>query len=234
MTGQEHCVASKLCALNIAGSYRSTMSDQIFLLGSGGHAKMVIEAIRSRSNLEIIACLAAKASTDEHVLGIPVLTEEDSLLKDYANRGILGFVAIGENQLRRKLSTKLSNLGIEIPVVIAATAYVSPSARIGNGTVVMPNAAIGAETTIGAGSIINTTSSVDHDGIIGEFVHIAPGCHLAGNVRVGDSSFLGIGTVVIPERTVGSRSVVGAGAVVTRDVPDNETWIGCPARPMRR
>ncbi len=97
----------------------------------------------------------------------------------------------------------------------------------------MPGAILGAETRVGRGAIINTASSIDHDGNIGDYVHIAPGVHLAGCVTVGEASFLGVGACVIPERSIGSGSTIGAGAVVVRDVPDNQVWVGCPARYLK-
>jgi len=206
----------------------------IFILGASGHARMVIEAARSQRHYRVVACLAAEAGLGEQLLGVPVYTESEALLKQYAQQQLLGFVAIGDNRLRRKLSDRLSDLNIRYPTIVSAHAYVSPSATINPGVVVMPGAIIGANTTVGTGAIVNTGCSIDHDGIIEEFAHIAPGCRLAGNVTVGAESLVGIGTIVIPQRSIGRASITGAGSVIIHNVPDGETWVGCPGRAIRK
>jgi UDP-perosamine 4-acetyltransferase len=206
----------------------------IFILGASGHARMVIEAAHSQANYRVVACLAADSSIGEHLLGIPVHQESESLLKQFAQQQLQGFVAIGDNRLRRRLSEKISNLNISQPTIVSAYSYISPSAKVNSGVVVMPGAIIGANTTIGTGAIINTGCSIDHDGIIEDFVHIAPGCRLAGNVTVGANALLGIGTVVIPQRIIGRAATTGAGSVIIRNVPEGETWVGCPATAIKK
>jgi acetyltransferase-like isoleucine patch superfamily enzyme len=81
--------------------------------------------------------------------------------------------------------------------------------------------------------IVNTGVIVEHDCVIDSHVHIAPGCCLAGAARVGEGSFLGIGCRILPGLSVGRWCVVGAGAVVIRDIEDNTTVAGVPARILR-
>jgi acetyltransferase-like isoleucine patch superfamily enzyme len=81
--------------------------------------------------------------------------------------------------------------------------------------------------------IINTAASVDHDGHIGAHAHTGPGCHLAGNVSVGQGTQSGVGVMAIPGVTIGEWSIIGAGAVVTRDIPANVTAVGAPARVIK-
>ncbi|MGZ9197173.1 MAG: DapH/DapD/GlmU-related protein, partial [Candidatus Deferrimicrobiaceae bacterium] len=75
--------------------------------------------------------------------------------------------------------------------------------------------------------------SVDHDCAIGDFVHICPGAHLGGAVVVEEGTFLGVGSSVVPGIRIGRWSVIGAGAVVTKDIPDNCTAVGVPARVIK-
>lgn len=86
--------------------------------------------------------------------------------------------------------------------------------------------------TIGLGGIINIESSVDHDCVLGNGVHICPGARLAGDVHVGDRSWIDIGAAVRQGIQIGSDVVVGAGAAVVNDVPDELTVVGVPARPL--
>lgn len=206
------------------------MPDRLVILGAGGHAKMVIEAARTQSQYEPSLCLAHIDDLVPHVLGVAVEAESDERLAALQQAGYHAFVAVGSNRLRRKLCTKLEAIGLPLATIVSSRAWVSPSATVGNGAVIMPGAIIGAAASIGRGAIINTAASVDHDGIIGDYVHLAPGVHLAGCVSIGETTFLGVGVSVIPERTIGSGTTIGAGAVVVRDVPDNQVWVGCPAK----
>ena len=79
--------------------------------------------------------------------------------------------------------------------------------------------AVLSDTTLGEHTIINTGATVDHDCVIGDFVHIAPGAHLAGNVHVDEGALLGIGSCVIPGCKIGKDTIIGAGATVICDVP---------------
>lgn len=202
---------------------------QMFLLGAGGHAKMVLESLASMNQYEIIGCLEPQPKFDR-VLGFPVLTENTSTLERLLESKALAFVALGDNRQREKLTEHLRSLGFDFATIISTSAYVSASATIEPGTVIMPKAVVGAETRIGPGVIINTASSVDHDGIIEGFVHVAPGCHLAGKVKVQQGAMLGIGTCVIPERCIGAWSILGANSTVVRDIPPGTTYVGTPAR----
>jgi acetyltransferase-like isoleucine patch superfamily enzyme len=89
-------------------------------------------------------------------------------------------------------------------------------------------------SVVAANVILNTGCTIDHHCQIGQHVHVAPGAHLAGAVKVGAGSFLGIGTVVTPERAIGEWSTVAAGAVVTKDIPSRVVAAGAPARVIGR
>ena len=79
------------------------------------------------------------------------------------------------------------------------------------------------------GCIINTCSSVDHDCVIGDFVHIAVGSHLSGTVKVGDATWIGAGATVSNNVSICGRCMIGAGAVVVDDITESGTYMGVPA-----
>jgi UDP-perosamine 4-acetyltransferase len=80
--------------------------------------------------------------------------------------------------------------------------------------------------------IVNTGAIIDHDCVIGDHVHLAPGTKLAGNVSVEEGAFLGIGATVVPEINIGKFSRVGAGAVVINDISPFTTVVGVPAKAL--
>ena len=77
---------------------------------------------------------------------------------------------------------------------------------------------------------MNTGAIIEHDCIIGDFANICPGVSMAGHTKIGRKSFLGIGSTIMDDITVGEESVVGAGAVVIRNVPDRVVVAGVPAK----
>ncbi|MCA8987891.1 MAG: acetyltransferase, partial [Planctomycetaceae bacterium] len=129
-----------------------------------------------------------------------------------------------------KVMERAQQAGCLFPVLSHPTSIISPSAQLGTGTVLCAGSIVGTGAVLGTGCLLNTGSSVDHDCRLAEFVHVCPGAHLAGDVKVGAESWIGIGTAVIEGRTIGARSIIGAGSVVTRDLPDDVVAYGNPAR----
>ena len=205
----------------------------VFILGAGGHAKMAIETLASMPEYQIVSCMDKQPLSDQ-ILGYPVCYEKTETLAQLLEAKALALVALGDNRLRQQVTEKLQAFGFSFATAIASSAYVSPSAQLGPGTVVMPRAAVGAMARIGQGVILNTSCSVDHDSILGDFVHIAPGCHLAGGVTIDQGAMLGIGTCVIPNRRIGAWSILGANSTVVRDVPAESTYVGTPACELQR
>ena len=201
--------------------------------GAGGHAKVVIEILRSRREYEIVGLLDTRIERGANVLGVDVLGD-DSLMADLRQRGVehafIGVGSVGDSQPRRQLYDKVVSSGFQIVPAIHANAVVSVSAQIGVGPTIMAGAIVNANAVIGDNVIVNTGAIVEHDCVIGDHTHIATGARLAGGVQVGPGSHIGIGAVVRQEIKIGEGAIVGAGAVVVRDVPDFKTVIGVPAK----
>ena len=201
--------------------------------GAGGHAKVVIEILRSMRGYEIVVLLDTRIERGANVLGVEVLGD-DSLMAELKGRGIehafIGVGTVGDAQPRRQLYEKVVDFGFQIVPAIHAAAIVSSSAQIGIGPTIMAGAIVNADVVIGHNVIVNTGAIVEHDCVIGDHTHIATGARLAGGVHVGPGSHIGIGAIVRQEIKIGEGAIVGAGAVVVRDVPAGKTVIGVPAR----
>jgi sugar O-acyltransferase (sialic acid O-acetyltransferase NeuD family) len=123
--------------------------------------------------------------------------------------------------------------GLKTPITKHPASFVSPSSSLGKGSQVLAGSVISVLSTIGEACIINTNASVDHECLIGDGVHIAPGATLCGCVTVERFSMIGAGAVVLPRTKIGEGSVIGAGSVVTKDIPSNVVAFGSPARVIR-
>jgi sugar O-acyltransferase (sialic acid O-acetyltransferase NeuD family) len=198
---------------------------RIAVLGSGGHAKVVIATLQAAGHDVAAVFDDDPATWGALVLGVAVAGPIAALLPERFESGV---VAVGDNAARRDLAGRV---GLRWLTPIHPAAWVDPSARIGPGTVVGAGAVIQPEAVVGAHAIINTRAIVEHDCAVGNFAHLAPGACLAGGVRVGEGTLVGIGAAVIPGCRIGSWSIVGAGAVVVRDLPDGVVAVGVPARP---
>jgi sugar O-acyltransferase (sialic acid O-acetyltransferase NeuD family) len=198
----------------------------VIVIGAGGHAKVVIATLQA-AGFQVAAALDdEKSRWGLELLGVSVTGP----VSDEAVRGRSAIIALGDNLVRRQLADKLA--GADWISVVHPSATVHPTVRLGEGTIVMAGAVIQPDADVGTHSIINTAATVDHDCLVGSFAHLAPGVHLAGEVRIADGVFLGIGTVVIPRKSVGEWTVVGAGSVVINDLPARVKAVGAPAKAM--
>jgi sugar O-acyltransferase (sialic acid O-acetyltransferase NeuD family) len=201
----------------------------LLIIGAGGHGKVVADTALLLG-WENVAFLDDRAAALEPLLGLPVV----GTLSDLPAQGRVfssAIVALGDATLRLELTDRCRRSGLEVVSILHPMAYVSRFASMGPGCVAFAQSAVNAGAKMGAACIVNTGATVDHDCLIGEGVHICPGAHLAGNVRVGDRSWVGIAATIRQGLTIGRDAIVGAGAVVVADVADASTVTGVPARP---
>jgi sugar O-acyltransferase (sialic acid O-acetyltransferase NeuD family) len=180
-----------------------------------------------------VAFLDDRSPALTSVLGLPVLGSTASLVR-LADQFRDAIVAVGDSRKRLFLISELENLGYGVPVIVHPRATVSLFAKLAAGTVVMAGAVVNPDASVGKGGIINTGACVDHDCRLGAGVHVCPGVSLAGNVTVGDRTWLGIGSCAKQGVVIGCDVVVGAGATVVCNVGDGLTVVGTPARALAR
>lgn len=199
----------------------------MILIGYSGHAFVVYGILKSMGK-EVTGYCDEKEKTF-NPFNLPYLGNEQNAIT--ALEANTFFIAIGDNAIREKVFTDLSTKNLFPQNAIHASSVVDDSALISqHGVMIAANATINPLVKIGAGVICNTSCSVDHECILEDFVHIAPGAVLCGNVKVGSKSFIGANAVVKQGVTIGSNAIIGAGAVVVKDVPDNTIVMGVPAK----
>ena len=200
----------------------------VVVIGNGGHSRSCIDAWSATSPSQPVGCTGPNPT---EVSEIPYLGTDDALPDLLAQGHTHVFVALGGSKARERCLRHAVELGFTAHTLVADSAQVARTARIGAGTAVLRGAIVGAFTEVGEGAIINTGASIDHNCVIGSYAHIAPGTHLAGCVEIGAHTMLGVGVSVVPGIKIGAGATVGAGAVVISDVLDGQTVVGVPARP---
>jgi sugar O-acyltransferase (sialic acid O-acetyltransferase NeuD family) len=206
-------------------------TDKLILVGAGGHARVVFDALRTLGawrSIEIRDDVpkAASACFD----GLPVMTPALPPEMD----GVLAHVALGHNDTRRRLAEKLLSRGARLASVVHPRATVSSLAEIADGTFIAANAVVTVAARVGAAAIINHGAVVDHDCAVGAFAHIAPGAVLGGGVVIGAGVLVGAGAVILPGIKIGDGACIGAGAVVTKPVAPQVVVTGVPARVVKQ
>jgi len=206
------------------------MKETLIIIGASGHGKVIAD-IASRMNKWLnIYFLDDDASINE-CTGLKVIGRLIDASKYKAEADF--FVAIGNNYTREKIQENLIAEGVSLATIVHPNTAIGNRVEIGMGTVVMAGVVINSSSNIGKGCIINTHSSVDHDNVIEDYVHISPGVNLAGTVRVGKGSWIGIGGVVNNNITICNNCQLGAGTVVIKNIIESGLYVGVPAKKIK-
>ena len=185
----------------------------MYLYGASGHAKVIIDILKA-NHIEIEGLVDDNPNINE-LLGYPVFHGREDISPL--------IISIGDNKIRQMIAHKLN---VEFGTAIHPSAMISPYAIVREGSVIMQGAVVQSCACIGKHCIVNTGVSVDHECVIGDYVHISPHSTLCGNVHVGEGCWIGAGTTVLPGVKVGKWSVIGAGSVFAKDIPDGVLAVG--------
>lgn len=204
----------------------------ILVLGAGGHGKAVIDLLIAEGAWRVVGVVDA-APRVAAVLGVPVLGDESAFAAQRAAGVAAAHPAIGNNAQRVAAAARLRATGFALPALVHPAATIGRGVALAEGAAVLARVVIGPEARIGRLVLVNTGAIVEHDCVLEEGAHIAPGAVLAGGVRIGAGAMVGAGAVIRPGVTVGAGAIIGAGAVVLADVPPGATVAGVPAQPLR-
>jgi sugar O-acyltransferase (sialic acid O-acetyltransferase NeuD family) len=203
--------------------------------GAGGHGKVIADILVSGNQHELVGFIDDdKGLRGTRVLGVPVVGDGEWLREHGRAHHACVALGVGDNHKRRELAKKCTAWNLEIVTLVHPRSTVSSSAILGNGTVVMGGAVVNAQAKIGLGVIVNTGAIVEHDVEIGDYAHISPNASLGGASCAGPLAHMGIGSVLLPGVRVGAGSIVGAGAVVVKDLPADVVAVGLPAKIVRK
>ena len=197
------------------------MKEKIIIIGSGGHAKSVIDVIESTNSWEIVGLIGLQSDLNKKVLGYEVVGTDDEL-KSFRKICKNCFIAIGQiksSDKRFNIAEKLSKLDFQLPNIISSSAIISKHAKIQYGTFIGHGAIINANVIIGKNCIINSKTLLEHDTEIGDFCHISTGTLINGGVKIGNHSFIGSGTIIREGIKIPPKTILAAGKTILHFPP---------------
>ena len=206
--------------------------EPIVLIGAGGHCLSCIDVLESAKSYWVVGILDTVEKVGSKVSGIEVIGTDDDIpdmVKQYKNF-LISIGQIKSPEKRIKIYNSVKKYGGILPVLISPKAYVSPSAVVGEGSIIMHNALINAGAVIGICSIINTGALIEHEAVINDFCHISTHAVVNGQVTIGKRSFLGSNSVIANNVSLPDEIIVAAGACIMKDPEKTGIYIGNPAR----
>lgn len=208
------------------------MSKNLVILGAGGFA---------RETLDVVDAINAVSPTWD-MLGF-IVDQQYGKPGDVINdKPILGgfewieahadtyvICGVGAPEHRFKMIRRLMNLPIKYATLVHPNAVITRWLNLGVGVIITAGCILTNQIRIGNHVHINLDCTIGHDAVLEDFVTIAPGAHISGNVHLREGVYVGTGANLIEKKTVGAWSIIGAGSTVVKDIPPNTTAVGVPA-----
>ncbi|MGE5432243.1 MAG: acetyltransferase [Syntrophomonadaceae bacterium] len=205
----------------------------IAVFGAGGFGKEVQAWIQQIGGWEFIGFFDDNIPVNSFVNDAPVLGGLEEL-NNYQDELNVVF-AIGDPIIKKRIIECLSNKKIVFPVLIHPSAVIGNPKyiEIGAGTIIAPNTVVTTNIVIGKHVALNYSCTVGHDTVIKDYSAFMPGVNISGEVEIGECVYVGTGAKIINRKNIGDNTLVGAGAVVTKSLPEYCTAVGVPAKPIK-
>lgn len=219
------------------------MKQKVIILGGVGNGTVITQAIldanrRNACDLEVVGYLSDRLEIGELIEGYPVVakTSPENIKKLTAEgyKFIYTVYRIDGQPERLKLFDDLGLNENNLATFIHPLAYVAPDVIIEPGVVIMPYAMISSAAHLCMGTIIMTGATIGHNTTIGKNGHIASQAVVGAYITTGRGVHIGLNSCVRENVTIGDNSAIGMGAVQTRNVGDNEIWVGNPSKFLRK
>ena len=211
---------------------------KIIIFGFGVQLKVVLDCIKSMKNYKAIGFISEKNtfSASKKIKYLGPIEDLKKITKKHKPNNLLGVVAIGSNFVRKQIVKKVNKLNKKFRWVniIHPTAIISKNTKIGFGNVILAGSIICTDSIIGNHVYINTGTCIDHDNVFFDFSSTGPKVATGGNVKIGESSFLGIGSTIKHNITIGKNTVIGGQSFVCNNCLPNSLYYGVPAIKIKK
>jgi sugar O-acyltransferase (sialic acid O-acetyltransferase NeuD family) len=212
------------------------MKEKVVLIGSGGHAKVVADILREMGTYEIIGVTVKDTGSHDTFCGYPILGGDEvlpKLINDGVRSVAIGIGGFTDNNLRKRVYTKVKALGFRVVSAIHPRTAISGSASLGEGVVIFPGVIINTEVRVGNNVVIATGSTVDHETTVEDHVLISAGVTIGAYASIREGALIALGAKIVSGIQVGKNALVAAGGVVIENVGENARVFGVPARPRQ-
>jgi len=209
---------------------------KIAVFGAGGfgrEVKMLIDQINEKTpTYEFVGFFDDGEPKGKMVNGFPVLGGKDEL-NDYPEALCIAY-AVGNPATKKIIVDGLTNPNVSTPALIHPNVYVGKDdVTIGDGCIICAGCVITVNIKIGRFVILNLGCTVGHDTIIEDHASFMPSVNISGEVLIKEGVYAGTGAKIINQLEIGLYTIVGAGAVVSKTLPDYCTAVGIPAKPIK-
>lgn len=205
----------------------------IYIIGAGGFAREVAWLIRRINEVKNTWNIVGFIDANKELLGTEFdgykVVGDDKYLN--SKTGAYCVCAIGSSTLRKKIVSNLTN--VRFATLIDPNVQMSSSTKIGEGSIICAGSIITVDGNIGNHVIVNLDCTIGHDANLEDFVTLYPSVNVSGNVHLGECVEMGTGSKIIQGLDVSKNSIVGAGAVVVRNIEEPGTYVGVPAKRIK-
>lgn len=215
--------------------YLGEKMKNLYIIGAGGCGREIAWLVERINNVEATWNLKGFIDDNESCWGTKeegytVLGGCEYLINIAKKHTVYAVCAIGSSLVRKKVIEKFKGSNVKFATLIDPSVIISDRVKIGSGTTICAGNIITVDIQIGNHVIINFDCTLTHDDIIEDFVTLYPSVNVSGNVVIGNLVELGTGTQIIQGKRICSNSIVGAGAVIIKDIEEPGTYVGCPAK----
>lgn len=209
---------------------------KIGIVGAGGFGREIKNLIESINRVEkkydIIGFFDDSFKQGDIINGIPVLGNITSI--NSIDHPLSIVVGIGEPKIKRKIVDFIENDLVDFPSLIHPSVIISSDdVSLGIGNIICAGSIITCNIELMDFVTINLSCTVGHDTIINSFCSFMPSVNISGEVIIEEDVYVGTGAKIINKLRIGKSTIVGAGAVVAKSLPENCTAVGIPAKPIK-
>ena len=208
----------------------------IVIIGGGNQAHYTIDIIEKEGKYNIVGIIDSVHDVGSDCFGYKILGRQEDIveiIKQYQIQG--GLITIGDNWIRYVIFNQILNLvpNFEFVNAIHPSVIIGNTTELGFGIVAMAGCIFNPKAKIGNFTFFATGAQVEHDNIIHDYASISAGSLTGGYVTLGKFSAITLGVTVLDRIEIGENTVVGAGSLVTKSLPDNVLAYGNPCKIIR-